>query len=316
MAKPDWRATASLPNLQRRARLLAALRRFFAERNVMEVETPLLGRRTVTDVHLRSFVVAVADQQWFLQTSPEHAMKRLLASGCDAIYQLGKAFRWEQPGKQHNPEFTLLEWYRKGFSLHQLMDEVEALLQAILGCGAIPRFSYCGLFQAHCQFNPHTIAEAELEAIARTRLSLGSQPLAATDYLQLLLHQVIEPQLPRHCFVYHYPVPQAAMAAIRQLEDGLAVAERFELYCDGMELANGYRELTDATEQARRFQRDLAHRKTLGLAAIPPDERLLAALEAGLPDCAGVALGVDRLLMLLSHADTIDQVLSFPFQRA
>ncbi len=312
----NWQATASPENLKLRAQLLAELRGFFAARNVMEVETPLLSQRTVTDVHLRSFIVENDKQSLYLQTSPEYAMKRLLASGCDSIYQIGKAFRQEEQSKQHNPEFTLLEWYRVGFNLDTLMDEVEDLMQQVIKCGTIPRLSYQNLFQSHCDFNPHTIAASELESIARSRLSLGSKELSSTDYLQLLMTQVIEPQLPKVCFVFDYPTAQAALAATDTLSDGTVVAKRFELYCEGMELANGYFELTDSAEQLQRFQHDLAKRQSLGLPAVPEDGRLLAALEAGLPSCAGVALGVDRLLMVLSGAQTIEEVISFPIDRA
>ncbi|MCG8412619.1 MAG: EF-P lysine aminoacylase GenX [Pseudomonadales bacterium] len=316
MNNSNWQATASPENLQLRAQLLTDLRSFFAARDVMEVETPLLSQHTVTDVHLRSFVVDNDSQALFLQTSPEYAMKRLLASGCGSIYQLGKAFRQEEQTKQHNPEFTLLEWYRVGFSLEALMDEVEELMQQLLDCNEIPRLSYASLFESHCQFNPHTISAAELEAFARNRLSLGTQELSSTDYLQLLMAQVIEPQLPTECFVYDYPKAQAALAATETLADGIEVAKRFELYCRGMELANGYFELTEAGEQSQRFQNDLDKRRSLGLPSVPRDERLLAALTAGMPSCAGVALGVDRLLMVLCEADTIEEVLSFPFDRA
>lgn len=316
MDDSNWQAAASPENLKVRAQLLAKLRSFFAARDVMEVETPLLSQRTVTDVHLRSFTVDNDGQPLFLQTSPEYAMKRLLASGSGSIYQLGKSFRQEEQSRQHNPEFTLLEWYRVGFSLEQLMDEVEELVQLLMRCDDIPRLSYRSLFEQHCQFNPHTIAAAELEKFAHSQIQLSGQNLGSTDYLQLLMTQLIEPQLPKHCFVYDYPAAQAALAATETQQDGTLVAKRFELYCNGMELANGYFELTDASEQAQRFQQDLDKRQSLGLPSVPLDERLLAALAAGLPSCAGVALGVDRLLMALCNADSIEEVLSFPFDRA
>ncbi|MCY4357153.1 MAG: EF-P lysine aminoacylase EpmA [Gammaproteobacteria bacterium] len=315
----DWRASASLHTLELRAKLLSQLRQFFAERNVMEVETPLLGRRTVSDLHLRSFVIAdnSSDKQpLYLQTSPEYAMKRLLACGSGSIYQLSKVFRREEESRLHNPEFTLLEWYRVDFSLELLMKEVEALLQMLCGCSAVPRYSYGDLIQQFCGINPYTIEPTELEAYTRCTLSLSLNALDSVDCLQLLMSNLIEPELPEYCFITDYPAAQAALAATTRLPDGTLVAQRFELYVGGMELANGYYELTDATEQLRRFKQDQEQRSIRSLEPLAVDERLLAAMETGLPACAGVALGVDRLLMRLIGADCINEVLAFPFDRA
>ena len=317
--KSDWQASASLDTLTKRAKLLGELRQFFADREVMEVETPLLGHRTVSDLHLSSFAVvgsSADDQPLYLQTSPESAMKRLLACGSGSIYQLGKVFRQEEPGRLHNPEFTLLEWYRVGFSLELLMAEVEALMQQLCGCGEIPRLGYADLFQQHCGINPHAIRPAELEARTRHWLSLSDAALHPVECLQLLMNQLIEPALPEFCLVTDYPADQAALAATRLLADGTRVAQRFELYGGGMELANGYFELTDADEQLRRHELDQQQRKRRGLKPVAIDDRLLAAVEAGLPACSGVALGVDRLLMLLTDAGSISEVLGFPFERA
>ncbi len=315
----DWQSSANLNSLQARARLLQTIRQFFAKRGVMEVETPVLGHHTVTDVYLASYSVPAttsASEPGYLQTSPEYAMKRLLASGSGPIYQICKAFRSEEVSKQHNPEFTLLEWYRPGFSLVQLMDEVGELLDKVLGCGAIPRFTYRQLFKEHLQFDPHQIEPQQLREELLNHVTVDVSGLDETDCLQLLMSQCIEPTLPSVCFVYDYPVAQAALARIDNDETGEWVAKRFELYAGGMELANGYFELTDAGEQKKRFAKDKARRKELGLPDIAEDLRLLAALEHGLPECAGVALGVDRLLMAMLGASSIEDVLSFPGNRA
>lgn len=315
----DWQSSATLNTLKARASLLQQIRQFFAERAVMEVETPALSLGTVTDVHLASFLVpGVTDSgdSGYLQTSPEYAMKRLLASGSGPIYQICKAFRREETSRQHNPEFTMLEWYRPGFSLSELMDEVGNLLQQILDCGEIPRYTYRELFQQYLRIDPHNIDPQRLRDVVLSKINVDVASLNDTDCLQLLMSQCIEPGLPAACFVHGYPVAQAALARIEEDEKGVAVAQRFELYCGGMELANGYQELTDAGEQQRRFAKDQARRQELGLPPIAADQRLLAALEHGLPDCSGVALGVDRLLMVKLGLHAIDEVISFPGDRA
>jgi lysyl-tRNA synthetase class 2 len=312
----DWRTSASPEILKLRAWMLAEIRRFFAEREVLEVETPLLDTSSVTDVHIQSFEIGAEtnslQQALFLQTSPEYAMKRMLSADSGAIYQICKAFRREERTQQHNPEFTLLEWYQPGYSMQALMDEVEALIQCLLKTEALPRFSYGQLFQTHLDLDPHGITLVELKSRSAGLLEITGDNLDATDYLQLLLSQKIEPHLPPHCFVYDYPSAQAALAVVENDSEGNAVAKRFELYCGGMELANGYYELTDAAEQRQRFERDQNRRRALGLPEIPVDEMLLAALDSGLPNCAGVALGLDRLLMVLAGKSDIGEVLSFP----
>ncbi|MBU15988.1 MAG: elongation factor P lysine(34) lysyltransferase [Gammaproteobacteria bacterium] len=312
----DWRTSASLETLKLRAWMLAEVRQFFAEREVLEVETPLLDTSTVTDVHIQSFEIGAETnslrQALFLQTSPEYAMKRMLSADSGAIYQICKAFRHEERTQQHNPEFTLLEWYQPGYSMQALMDEVEALIQCLLKTKVLPRFSYGQLFQTHLGLDPHSITLDELRSRSAGLLEVVGNNLDATDYLQLLLSQKIEPQLPPHFFVYDYPSAQAALAVVENDSEGNAVAKRFELYCGGMELANGYFELTDAAEQRQRFERDQNRRRALGSPEIPVDEMLLAALDSGLPNCAGVALGLDRLLMVLAGKSDIGEVLSFP----
>lgn len=311
-----WKPEAALNRLHDRAQLLVAIRQFFAARNVTEVETPLLTSTTGTDVHLQPFEVPVpgtgsARSSLFLQTSPEFAMKRLLAAGSGSIYQVCKAFRAGDSSRTHNQEFTMLEWYRVGFSLSDLMDEVSELMTATLHCGPIERLSYRALFMQFLGFDPHTITIDDLRAVAHSKISFSDTSHTATDYLQQLLAQCIEPLLPEFCFIYHYPVAQAALAATTVDSSGQQVAERFELFARGMEIANGYYELTDVDEQRERFLADNRRRQTLSLAEYPLDENLLAALAHGLPQCAGVALGVDRLLMLKTGEKDIRKVLTF-----
>lgn len=311
-----WQPSAPLANLRLRAGTLAQIREFFRARNVLEVETPVLSPATVTDPHLHSLVVADvlpgSDRPQFLQTSPEFAMKRLLAAGSGSIYQLGKAFRARESGSRHSPEFTMLEWYRVGFDEWQLMDEVEALVRQLVQCGPIPRLSYSALFRQHLDIDPRTCEQPALLALARRHLDLHPAEYSRDDLLQLLLAQVIEPALKGHCFVHDFPASMAALARITTDQDGHPVARRFELFMHGMEIANGYYELTDAQEQARRFAADNQRRLAMGLPAMPVDAKLLAALAAGLPECAGVALGLDRLLMVMAGSKRIEDVLSFP----
>lgn len=314
-----WQPSANLANLKLRAELLQTIRHFFAARHVLEVETPLLSHTTVTDVHLHSMEVSLANNIYYLQTSPEFAMKRLLAAGSGAIYQICKAFRLDEHGYLHNPEFTMLEWYRPDFDQQQLIDEIAALLQVCLGTPTTERMSYAETFQSHLGIDPHCATALQLQHCAS---KLAIQPVAGIDitdkdiWLQRLLSECIEPKLgiTAPLFVYDFPASQAALARVRP--GSPPVAERFELYIQGIEIANGYHELTDATEQQRRFATDLAKRQQLGLPSIAADQRLLAALEQGLPACAGVALGFDRLLMLAAKAKRIEEVVSFAFDRA
>ena len=315
----DWKPSASLQNLQQRAYVLAKIRRFFSERAVLEVETPLLASSTVPDVYIESIAAQVMEgnssRKNFLQTSPEFFMKRLLASGSGSIYQIAKAFRQEEKSARHNIEFTLLEWYRLSYSLDQLMAELEELIQEVLDCGPISRLSYREIFQQHLQIDPHEILLEELQQLASSEIDLSGSNLSKTDYLQLLLSNSIEPKLPPFCIIYDYPSEQAALATVATDEHGVVVAKRFELFGHGMELANGYFELSDATEQRARFEKDNAARKEKGLQAHDADEKLIAALESGLPSCSGVAVGVDRLLMLLVDTKHISEVISFDSER-
>jgi lysyl-tRNA synthetase class 2 len=312
--------------LKARAETLSAIRRFFRDAGVMEVETAACSTSAASDPALHSLTShysgpgAPDGRALYLHTSPEFAMKRLLAAGCGPIYQICKVFRDTESGRFHNPEFTLLEWYRPEYHLFQLMDEVEALVQSLLpNHRRVERISYRDLFRRHLGLDPHRASLETLGQVAVDRGLLGSGPrvlLERDGWLELLLTHCIEPQLTDSglCFVYDYPASQASLARIRPGKPPLA--ERFELYLDGVELANGFHELTDAVEQRRRFEQDLQRRRTEGLSLPPMDERFLAALQAGLPDCSGVALGVDRLLMRISEASHINEVLAFPLERA
>ncbi len=316
----NWQPGASLDILRKRAELLAQLREFFAEKNILEVETPVLANAPVTDLHIQSLFSEIdlgqGPQTYYLQTSPEFAMKRLLAAHAESIYQIGKVFRHDPVSKQHNPEFTLLEWYRPGFSLEQLMGEVAELLCTLLQCEAMPKYSYRELFGKHLAINPHNIDSQELAELANSKIDISSKDLSDTDYLQLLMSALIEPELPVSCFVYDYPSEQASLAAIDHNGEKDLVAKRFEVYYRGMELANGYYELVDAEEQRARFEADNKQRAQQGLDVYPLDEKFLAAMEAGIPACAGVALGIDRLFMAMHGIDDIDLALSFSTPRA
>ena len=312
----DWRPAASREALARRAVLLAEIRAFFAERGVLEVETPVLSAAAVTDPHLTSFRVDGGERDLYLRTSPEFAMKRLVAAGSGPIYELAKAFRQGEAGRLHNPELTILEWYRPGWDHHALLDEVDALLAAVLGTPAAERVTYAELFARHVGVEAHRDGVERLRAAAAGHGVDVAGELDRDGWLHLLLSHVVEPRLGRGrpSFVLDFPVSQAALARIRQGDP--PVAERFEVYVEGVELANGFHELADAGEQRRRFLDDLAARRARGLPQVPIDERLLAALAAGLPDCAGVALGVDRLAMLAAGAGSLAEVTAFPIDRA
>lgn len=320
----NWQPSASIENLKARASLLKTIRDFFYARNVMEVETPSLSQASVTDIHLASFSTQFVGPGFakglplYLQTSPEFAMKRLLAAGAGAIFQLAKAFRNEEAGRHHNPEFTMLEWYRPGFNAAQLMDEIDDLMIAVVGSEKAERISYQQAFITHLACDPLTASIEELSLLAKQQGfdHIAEQENDKDTLLQLLFCMCIEPKIGQQtpCFVYHFPASQAALAKLSA--DDNRVAERFELYFKGMELANGFDELTEADEQRQRFIDDNNKRKAQGLAEVTVDERFLAALSHGLPQCSGVALGVDRLLMLALNAKRISDVIAFDVERA
>ncbi len=301
--------------LESRAALLRQIRQFFHDRQVLEVDTPILSAAAGTDPNLDTICVlprGKGDVPLFLQTSPEFAMKRLLASGSGAIFQLAKSFRNNEAGSQHNPEFTMLEWYRPDYSLTQLMDEVEALVSTVLPLGKAERISYFDLFQRHLNLDPFSASLDTLREVAEQRVDIVMDSTNPDHWLDLLFSHCIQPQLQAPVFIMNYPPSQAALAKLAEDEQGRLVARRFELVLAGLELANGYDELTDAVEQKRRFESDLALRKAEGKPCYPVDLNFLAAMVHSLPECSGVALGVDRLLMLKTGCKDIRDVISFP----
>lgn len=319
-----WQPSASIPNLLKRAAIMAEIRRFFADRGVLEVETPCMSQATVTDIHLFPFETRFVGpghsqgMNLYLMTSPEYHMKRLLAAGTGPIYQLCRSFRNEEMGRHHNPEFTMLEWYRPHYDMYRLMNEVDDLLQQVLECDAAETLSYQQVFQRHLEIDPLS-ADKTLLREAAAKLDLSNIADAEEDrdtLLQLLFSMGVEPHIGKDkpTFVYHFPASQAALAQI-STEDH-RVAERFEVYFKGIELANGFHELTDAREQQQRFDQDNRKRAARGLTQQPIDVNLLEALKAGLPDCSGVALGVDRLVMLALKAESLADVVAFPVDRA
>lgn len=312
-----WQPTASLETLRARANLLRAIRAFFHERGVLEVETPTLCHTSVTDPAIESIQAVVNGQPAYLQTSPEYAMKRLLAAYATSIYQITKAYRQDESGRFHNPEFTMLEWYRVGFDHHQLMDEMDALLQHLTGCNPAERLTYHDIFNNTLNIDPHHADEATLKACVKAQgINFHGELDSRDAWLQLLLSHCIEPTLglTRPVFIYDFPASQASLA--RLLPTQPPVAARFEVYWKGIELANGFYELQSANEQQRRFEENLATRKAQQQPLLPVDEALLAALSHGLPDCAGVALGIDRLIMLALSCKQLQDVMAFSFDRA
>lgn len=311
----QWQPSTTLAAIHARAKLLQDIRVFFLEKQTLEVETPLLAEHAVTDPFIQAVSASVWGSTYFLQTSPEYAMKRLLAAGSGPIFQICKAFREGESGAHHNPEFTMLEWYQPGYDHHQLMSEVDELLQRILNTSPAIKVSYADLFKQYCGIDPHTVPTEQLKLLVAESVTLSSAALLTLrreDYHQLLMTHVIEKQLigPAPWMVYDFPVEQAALAKIRIAKP--PVAERFEVYLEGVELANGYHELTDAKEQAKRFEKDNQVRQQLGYPMVEIDNKLLSALEAGMVACSGVAMGLDRLLMLKLKVKNISEVISFP----
>lgn len=321
----DWQPTASIDVLRLRARLNAVIRAFFAERDVLEVETPILSQAGNTDPNIASFCLQFSGRsdgpsrtRW-LRTSPEYPLKRLLAAGVGDCYELGRVFRDGEVGHRHNPEFTLLEWYRVGWDHLRLADEVVAFVQTALPLvqrsASVSTTTYRDLYREKLGLDPMSAPDDALRnALGDVRID--PQGLNRDDWLDLLMTHRIQPQLsPGKLLIVHdYPASQCALARVGDGDP--PVAERFEIYLGTLELANGYHELTDSHEQRARFMRDLDVRSARNAATPQLDEHLLAALQHGLPDCAGVALGVDRLLAAMLDADDIAQVLAFGFVRA
>ncbi|HYJ42307.1 MAG TPA: EF-P lysine aminoacylase EpmA [Steroidobacteraceae bacterium] len=321
MSDATWRPTATTRALRQRASALRATREFFFSRQVLEVETPAMIHAPVSDVNLGSVRVQMSgtEDPLFLHTSPEYAMKRLLAAGSGDIFQICHVYRGAESGRQHNPEFTMLEWYRLGFSLEQLMREVADLTNQLLGTRLAVEFvSYRDAVRRHAGFDPLDADSGELQRAAQS-LGLDAAHAAQAgrdELLDLIVGAQVGPALGAATltFLHRYPASQAALARLDP--DDPRVALRFELYHRGLELANGYHELTSGAEQRMRFAVDQQSRKKRGLPTFELDAHLLAALDAGLPDCAGVALGFDRVLMLAMNAASIDEVIAFPTERA
>jgi lysyl-tRNA synthetase class 2 len=308
----SWRPSATLETLKARAELFGSVRAFFSSRGVMEVDTPILSRHATVDRHIDSF--RVEPDSW-LHTSPEFAMKRLLAAGSGPIYQLSHVFRVDEQGRHHNPEFSMLEWYRPGWDHHQLMDELEELLAAVGMPKVTQQLTYREAFLQHARFDPFV----EDRAAARQAFDAACFTLPAgiddwSGWLDVAMSILVAPELQEPTLVYDFPAAQAALARVRH--DDPPVAERFELFWKGIELANGFHELTDAAEQEQRFEADQKWRLEQGKVVPRYDVHLIAALRAGLPPSSGVALGIDRLLMLRLGLPDVASAMPFDASRA
>ncbi len=316
MTSSLWQPSANLDMLRARAKLYQQIRAFFAERDVLEVDVPVLASAAVTDPHIDSITARCGESDVYLQTSPEFFMKRMLCAGSGPIFSLGKAFRNGEVGRKHNPEFTMLEWYQPGLDDQQLMDEVQALMSSVLELKTIERLSYQQVFEKHLNIDPHTSSLEQLRQLAKQYADIDWDDDCRDTWLDILMTHVIEPKLGEGLvFIYDYPASQCALARVMPDSNDQLVAKRFEAYINGVELVNGYWELTDADEQKRRFKADIERRRELHLPVYPQDQKLLDALSEGMPDTAGVALGVDRLLMIQQKVHRLDDVLAFDFTR-
>lgn len=319
----SWQPNVTIETLKLRAALLNTARNFFQLYDFIEVDTPSLSQSTTPDPNIESFTTQFNNSQYFLHTSPEFPMKRLLAAGSGAIYQICKVFRQGEAGRNHNPEFTMIEWYQPGMDYHALMLQVDTLVRRLLKdkleLKETLSFTYREVFENIVSVNPHLASEEELYAVIKAndiQLYDADIKLTKDALLDLIISYVIQPNLPKDApvFIYDYPASQAALANIRK--DKVNIAERFELYINGVELANGYQELLDANEQQQRFERDNRLREQTGLPTIPIDSHLISALESGLPMVSGVALGLDRVLMLATGAESIGDVIAFTIDKA
>lgn len=317
MNETAWQPSASIELLRQRAQLIAKIRDFFTQRHYLEVETPVMARYGVTDIYLSNIKATFRGESYCLQTSPEYHMKRLLAAGSGPVFQLARVFRDDELGRWHNPEFTLLEWYQLGIDHHELMAEMDLLLQTVMHTRPMLKKTYQQAFLEACAVDPFATTPGQLQqALEQHNLAnvLAHDEQDIDQYLFLLMSHVVEPFLGQEAepvAVYDFPPSQASLAQINQ-----GVAERFEVYYQGVELANGFHELTDVDAQTKRFAQDQRSRVQQGLPVVEADQYLLAALDHGLPACSGVALGIDRLLALVLKQPAIAQVLSFDFSKA
>ena len=326
--EPPFLPTADLKTLQERARLLAAVRQFFVDHGYWECETPILSRDIVVDANLDPFELHDGGERWFLQTSPEAHMKRLLAAGATAIFQVSRVFRRGEIGPLHNPEFTMIEWYRVGDDHFVQMDFTERLVRAVfqtvgreLASATFERLTYdeaFGRYAGTTVLELPTDALIELAQSRRLAVPDSLSPVDRDGWLNVLLAELVEPHLGRDGpqFLYDYPASQAALAVVREESGRPPVAERFELYLSGVELCNGYHELTDADVFAARTEEELAARRDFGVSDLPGAPHLEAALRHGLPQSSGVALGFDRLAMLALNMSNVQEVTAFPAGRA
>ncbi len=304
----SWRPSASLQSLQQRAKILSDLRQFFAELEILEVEVPLLSAAGGTDLNIELLKIEGEDR--WLASSPEFPLKRLVAAGYGDVYALQKVFRKGESGRRHNSEFTMLEWYRVGVDEFQLMDEVEALCQRILAMPKATRVSYRSLFINTINVDPFVVSDLELAKLGAELSGLEPLSLERDGWLDIVFSHAIEPKLTNPVFIFDFPASQSALAQTANRDYG-QVARRFELVYGGVELANGYFELTDGTEQHRRFARELALRARQGKPTVAIDQHLIDALNASMPSCAGVAMEVDRISMRVANTQTLSEVLSF-----
>ncbi len=317
LSSSNWQPSASIDTLRLRAQMLANIRDFFNQRDYLEVETPVMAQYGITDAYLSNIKAYFRHRPYCLQTSPEYHMKRLLAAGSGPIFQLARVFRDDELGRWHNPEFTLLEWYQLNIDHHLLMCEMDILLQTILACPPMQKKTYQHVFQEICSLDPFSASiDAFKSCLQQYNLADVLRPNESDrdQYLFLLMSHVIEPALanyPAPVAVYDFPPSQAALAKISH-----GVAERFEVYYLGVELANGFHELTEHDLQKDRFEQDRALRQKMGFDDCEPDIWLLQALEHGLPPCSGVALGIDRLFALSQKHDSLSQGMAFDFSRA
>lgn len=308
----EFAPSAEIGVLKKRAQLVKRVRRFLDDRGVVEVNVPSLGRYPVTDPRIECLKCTNQNQDWFLQSSPEYFMKRLLAAGSGPIYYLGQAFRAEQTGRLHRQEFTMLEWYRPAWTEQDLIDEVFELLIACNPGLVTQKTTYRALFEEHLGLCPHVASIQDLKSIALSRINFDAELDTKSDWLDLLFTHCVEPKLPSGATaVYDFPKEQCALARIAKTAEGIEVAKRFECYWNGVEIANGYWELTDASEQKQRFESDCQQRYKEGKFVPAIDPAFMAAIDFGLPECSGVALGFDRMAMIALGEQGISSVMAF-----
>lgn len=310
-----WCPSSSIENLKLRARLLASARDFFNRRDVLEVETPVLAKYAVTEPNIESLTAHFSKQTYYLQTSPEYFMKRLLAAGAPDIYQIGKVFRAGESGQNHNPEFTLVEWYRHQFGLQEMMAETVEFICALFSQPSdsiqISYLSYFESMQQAVNLDIKQCSHAEVQSVAHEFGLQTNTSLNLDQLYDFVFSSVVMPALNPAVItvIYHFPASQASLAQLCPHDSSLA--DRFEVFYQGKELANGFVELTNVDEQLTRFKRDQQLRNQLGLDVVEIDEKFIAALNHGLPACAGVAVGLDRIAMIATKSKSIRDVISF-----